>query len=208
MNPRDPVPAPDFAEVTALLRAWHAGDEDAYRRVSAILYAELRRQAAHYIARRPTGRNLQATTLVHEAFIRLAGARQVAWQDRKHFLAVAAQTMRRVIIDLARAHGSAKRGAQAAHVPLESDIAANDPPLLDLLAIDEALVALGAIDARKAQVIELRFFAGLTVDETARVLEVAPDTVARDWRMARTWLLRELESLNRNSMSPAKNKPI
>jgi RNA polymerase sigma factor (TIGR02999 family) len=200
MNPDGRDRAPDFAEVTALLRAWNAGDEEAYRKVSSMLYAELRRQAAQYIARRPAGQTHQATTLVHEAFIRLAGAHNVAWQDRKHFLAVAARTMRRVLVDLARAQGSAKRGAGAAHLPLESDIAATDPPLDDLIAIDRALVGLAALDPRKAHVVELRFFAGLTVEETARVLDVSPDTVARDWRMARTWLLRELESRGRTTL--------
>ena len=182
----------EISQVTALLRAWHAGDEDAYRQVSSILYPELRRQAAHYMRRQRAGDTLQATALVHEAFIRLADARVVDWQDRRHFLAVAARTMRRVLVDLARAHGSTKRGAGADHVSLESDVAAQGPALADLIAVDEALNTLAAIDARKVQVVELRFFAGLTVEETAHVLDVSPDTVARDWRMARTWLLREL----------------
>src|SRR5438128_955876 len=130
---------PDFVEITALLRAWHAGDEHAYRRLSAVLYAELRRQATHYLTRGAAGAKPQATTLVHEAFIRLAGARHVAWQDRNHFLAVAASTMRRVLIDLARAHATAKRGAEAVHVPLESDVAASGPELVNLIAVDEAL---------------------------------------------------------------------
>lgn len=182
----------DSGEVTRLLRAWHAGDEEAYRRVSTILYNELRRQAAHYVRRKRSDETLQTTGLVHEAFIRLAGARQVDWHDRKHFLAVAARTMRRVLVDAARARGSAKRGAHVVHVPLESGVAAGGPSSLDLVALDRALEHLATFDARKVRVVELRFFAGLTVEETADVLEVAPDTVARDWRMARTWLLREL----------------
>jgi RNA polymerase sigma factor (TIGR02999 family) len=182
----------DAGEVTVLLRAWHAGDEDAYRQVSSILYGELRRQAANYVRRRRPGDTLQATALVHETFMRLAAAHLVDWHDRKHFLAVAARTMRRLLVDLARAHGSAKRGAQAVHLPLDSVVAADNPAPLDLLALDEALEALATFDARKVRVIELRFFAGLTVEETAQVLDVSPDTVARDWRMARTWLLREL----------------
>jgi RNA polymerase sigma factor (TIGR02999 family) len=180
------------ADVTALLRAWHAGDEEAYRRVTAILYAELRRQAAHHMRRRRLGDTLQTTALVHEAFMRLAGAGQVDWQDRRHFLAVAAKTMRRILVDAARAVRSGKRGAGAEHVPLPSSVEAGGPVPLDVIALDQALDALGALDARKVQVVELRFFGGLTVEETAEVLEVAPDTVARDWRMARTWLLREL----------------
>jgi RNA polymerase sigma factor (TIGR02999 family) len=178
--------------VTVLLRAWHAGDQDAYRQVSAILYDELRQQAARFMRRKQSGDPLQTTALVHEAFIRLANADRVDWQDRRHFLAVAAQTMRRVLVDAARARDSAKRGARAAHVPLDSSVAAGSPSPVDLIAIDRALERLATFDARKVQVVELRFFAGLTVDETAEVLEVAPDTVARDWRMARTWLLREL----------------
>jgi RNA polymerase sigma factor (TIGR02999 family) len=190
----DAVSDSDATEVTALLRAWHAGDEDAYRRLSSILYNELRRQAAICIRGRRHGDTLQTTALVHEAFVRLAGAHQVDWHDRTHFLAVAARTMRRVLVDLARARGSAKRGAGAVHVPLESDMAAGVPPLVDLVALDEALEKLAAFDPRKVRVIELRFFAGLTVQEAAQVLNVSPDTVARDWHMARTWLLRELDT--------------
>jgi RNA polymerase sigma factor (TIGR02999 family) len=181
-------------EVTALLRAWHAGDEDAYRQVSSILYSELRRQAARRMRGGPAGNTLQTTALVHETFMRLADARQVDWHDRKHFLAVAARTMRRVLVDLSREHGAAKRGARAEHVPLDSGVAVGGPPPVDLIALDQALDSLAAFDARKVQVVELKFFAGLTVEETAEVLNVSPDTVARDWRMARTWLLRELST--------------
>jgi len=181
-----------IGDVTVLLRAWRAGDEEAYRRVSSILYDELRRQAAHYVQRRRSGDTLQATVLVHEAFMRMAGARQVDWQDRGHFLAVAARTMRRVLVDAARARGAVKRGADAAHLPLRPDLQAPEHSPLDVIALDRALDHLSTFDRRKAQVIELRFFAGLTVAETAQVLQVAPDTVARDWRMARAWLLREL----------------
>jgi RNA polymerase sigma factor (TIGR02999 family) len=184
---------PDAGEVTLLLRAWHAGDDDAYRRVSSILYNDLHRRAAQYMRRRRPGDTLQTTALVNEAFMRLAGAGQVEWQDRKHFLAVAAQTMRRLLVDLSRARASAKRGSLAVHVPLDADLPASDPRSLDFVALDHALDALALLDPRKVQVIELRFFAGLTVEETAQVLDVSPDTVARDWRLARTWLLRELD---------------
>jgi RNA polymerase sigma factor (TIGR02999 family) len=173
-----------------LLRAWHAGDEDAYRQVSAILYDELRRQAArcmrgerHY----PAGDGARARDV-----IRLAGAGQVGWQDRKHFLAIAARTMRRVLVELVRAKATAKRGARAEPALLDSGIIGQEPALVDLIALDEALNKLTAFDARKARVIEFRFFGGLTV-ETAEVLEIAPETVARDWRLARTWLLRQLD---------------
>ena len=180
-------------KVTMLLRAWHAGDPDAYRQLSAILYGELRRRAVQCMRGQRPGGTLQATALVHEVFMRLANAHEVDWQDRKHFLAVAARAMRRLLIDLARAKGAVRHGARAAHVPLDSGMAAPGRAPLDLLALDEALETLAALDARKVRVIELRFFAGLTVEETAEVLDVSPDTVARDWRMARTWLLRELD---------------
>jgi len=186
------VPDSADGDVTALLRAWHAGDEEAYRRVTTILYEELRRQAAQHMRRRRRGDTLQTTALVHEAFMRLAGAGQVDWQDRRHFLAVAAKTMRRILVDAARAVHAEKRGAGTEHLTLPSDLEAAGPMPLDMIALDRALDALGAFDARKVQVVELRFFGGLTVEETAQVLEVAPDTVARDWRMARSWLLREL----------------
>ena len=183
-------------EVTELLRAWHAGDEAAYARVSAMLYDELRSRAAQYMRRQRPGDSLQATALVHEAFLRLHNAQQVDWHDRNHFLAVAARTMRRVLVDLARAKASAKRGGRQAHVTLDLNIAAPEPEHapLDLIALDAALDALGAIDPRKMRVVELRFFAGLSVEETAAVLEVSPDTVARDWRMARSWLLNHLDA--------------
>ena len=186
-------------EVTELLRAWHAGDDTAYARVSAILYDELRSRAAQYMRRQRPGDSIQATALVHEAFVRLHNAQQVDWHDRNHFLAIAARTMRRVLVDLARARGSAKRGGRQAHVTLDENIAAPLPEhaSLDLVALDGALDALGAIDARKMRVVELRFFAGLSVDETAAVLAVSPDTVARDWRMARSWLLTQLEAGSR-----------
>jgi RNA polymerase sigma factor (TIGR02999 family) len=178
--------------VTVLLRAWHAGDEDAYRRVSSILYSELRRQAAHYMRRKPPADMLQTTALVHEAFMRLVGAGQVDWQDRRHFLAVAARTMRQVLVDLVRAQTTTKRGSGAVHLPLDSSLAAGGPPPVDLIALDQALETLATFDERKVRVIELRFFSGLTVEETAQVLDVSADTVARDWRMARTWLMRQL----------------
>ena len=184
-------------EVTLLLRAWHAGDEDAYRRVSSILYGELRDRAAQYLRRRRAGDLLQTTALVHETFVRLTKADKVDWRDRRHFLAVAGRTMRRVLVDLFREQMSAKRGGGMPHVPLTHAIASAELPVLDLLALDEALGKLGELDPRKVQVIELRFFAGLTVEETADVLGVAPDTVARDWRLARTWLLRELDTRSR-----------
>jgi RNA polymerase sigma factor (TIGR02999 family) len=181
-------------EITELLRAWHAGDEEAYARLSAILYKELRSRAARYLRGQRPGESLQATTLVHEAFVRLHEAQQVDWNDRNHFLAIAARTMRRVLVDLARAKASTKRGGRPQYVPLDDNVAApeRERSPAELIALDDALEALGTVDVRKVQVVELRFFAGLSVEETAAVLNVSPDTVARDWRMARSWLLQQL----------------
>ena len=187
------MPDSHAGDVTRLLKAWHGGDEEAYRQLSAILYDELKRQATRCMRGERPGITLQATALVHEAFVRLAGADEVDWQDRKHFLAVAARTMRRVLVDLVRAKATDKRGAGAERVALDSDIVAQGASVVDLIALDEAMEQLATFDARKVQVIELRFFAGLTVDETAEVLDVAPDTVARDWRLARSWLLQALD---------------
>jgi RNA polymerase sigma factor (TIGR02999 family) len=181
-------------QLTALLRAWQAGNEDAYRKVWEILYADLRRRAARCIRRAYSRDTLQTTALLHDAFIRLAGAHDVSWQDRNHFLAVASQTMRRVLVDLARERAAVKRGAGAETVPLDSGVAVGGPAVLDLLALEGALEKLAALDARKVRVVELKFFAGLAVGEIADVLGVSKDTVARDWRMARTWLLRELHT--------------
>lgn len=183
-------------EVTELLRAWHAGDEEAYARVSAILYDELRSRAARYMRAQRAGESLQATALVHEAFIRLHDARKVDWDDRNHFLAVAARTMRRVLVDLARAKASTKRGGRPHYVTLDDNIAAPGPQHapIDLIALDDVLDTLAAVDPRKVRVVELRFFAGLSVEETAQVLDCSPDTVARDWRMTRSWLLNQLDA--------------
>jgi RNA polymerase sigma factor (TIGR02999 family) len=181
-------------DVTAMLRAWHAGDQEAYRQVSALLYEELRRRAGRIMRKGQPGGALQTTALVHEAFIRLTGATTVDWQDRQHFLAVAARTMRHVLVDLARETVATKRGGGVKPLTMDSDVAFGDPSVIDLIALDEALERLDRIDPRKVRVVELRFFGGLTVEETAAALDVAPDTVARDWRMARTWLRRALDT--------------
>jgi RNA polymerase sigma factor (TIGR02999 family) len=186
-----PVPEKS-GEVTALLRAWHAGDEEAYRRLGAMVYPELKQQAARYMRGERPGDTLQTTALVHEVFLRLVEAGSVDWQNRRHFLAVAGRTMRRVLVDLARATAADKRGAGAIHVAIDSGIPADAPEPLDFVALDRALDKLAQVDQRKVRVIELRFFAGLNVEETADVLQVSPDTVTRDWRLARSWLKREL----------------
>jgi RNA polymerase sigma factor (TIGR02999 family) len=191
----------DPGEVTVLLRAWHAGDEEAYRRVSSMLYDELRHRAASCLRGERRGDGLQTTALVHEVFMRLVPAGSVDWRDRRHFLTVAARTMRRVVVDLVRADRAVKRGSVAEHLPLDPNIALDGPELVDIVALDVALDKLAGLDMRKVRVIELRFFGGLTVEDTARVLDVSLDTITRDWRMARSWLLRELDTSRRTKGS-------
>jgi RNA polymerase sigma factor (TIGR02999 family) len=158
-----------------------------------LVEAELRRLARSYMRRERRGHTLQTTALVNEAFLRLTDARSLEWQDRAHFLGIAARLMRRVLVDYARARGYRKRGGGACRVTLDEGLVASPEPQLDVVALDRALEALAAVDARKTRVIELRFFGGLSVEETAEVLHVSTDTVKRDWRLAKLWLLRELE---------------
>ena len=187
--PRMSEPAP----VTALLRAWSGGDEAALGALLPLVEAELRRLARAYMARERIGHTLQATALVNEAFLRLIDARQVAWQDRAHFLGISARLMRRVLVDHARSRGYRKRGGGVQRVTLSEATVAAPELALDVVALDRALDRLAAVDVRKSRVIELRFFGGLSVEETAAVLEVSADTVKRDWRLAKLWLLRDLE---------------
>jgi RNA polymerase sigma-70 factor (ECF subfamily) len=183
----------DPAPVTALLRAWSAGDEGALGALLPLVEAELRRLARAYMARERMGHTLQATALVNEAFMRLIDARQVQWQDRAHFLGISARLMRRVLVDHARTRDARKRGDGEYKVALDENIAAPDAPGVDLVDLDRALDALAALDERKSRVIEMRFFGGMSVEETAEVLHVSTDTVKRDWRLAKLWLLRELD---------------
>ena len=159
-----------------------------------IVYQELRRLAASYLRRERPGQTLQPTALVHEAYLRLMKDKPGRWQNRAHFCAIAAHSMRQILIERARARGAQKRGGARQRVTLDEGLLPGAERSIDLIALDEALERLAAFDARKVRVIELRFFAGLTVEEAAQVLNVSPDTVARDWRMARTWLLRELDT--------------
>lgn len=156
------------------------------------MYDELRRVAAHYMKRERTDHTLQPTALVNEAYLRLIDAQNVQWQDRAHFFAVAARVMRRILIDAARAREYQKRGGGAPIISLDEEVVIANEPGRDLVALDDALTALAQIDARKSQVVEMRFFGGLTLDETAEALQVSRDTVKRDWTMAKLWLLREL----------------
>jgi RNA polymerase sigma factor (TIGR02999 family) len=177
------------------LIAWRGGDRAALDRLIPVVYDELHRLAHRQMRGERVGHTLQTTALVNEAFLRLvSGSDRVRWQNRVHFFAISAQLMRRILVDDARARGSLKRGAKAVHLSLEDAPAATLQPDGDLVALDEALTALAAVDARKSQVVELRYFGGLSVDETAEALGVSPETVMRDWNMAKLWLLRELKS--------------
>jgi RNA polymerase sigma-70 factor (ECF subfamily) len=180
------------APVTALLQRWSGGDEEALTALLPLVEAELRRLARAYMARERKGHTLQATALVNEAFVRLIDARQVAWQDRAHFLGISSRLMRRVLVDHARTRDARKRGDGDYKVELDEDMAVSKPLDVDLVDLDRALEALALVDERKVRVIEMRFFGGMTVEETAAALHVSDDTVKRDWRLAKLWLLREL----------------
>jgi len=180
-------------EVTLLLRAWAEGDEQALQQLIPIVYEELRRIARRHMAGERASHTLQTTALIHEVYVRLVDARSTPIQNRAHFLAMCARLMRNILVDFARSRRYQKRGSGAVHVPLDEalDVAAVGDP--DLLAIDETLVRLAAFDQRKSQVVELRFFGGLSVEETAEALTISPETVMRDWKLAKAWLLRELD---------------
>ena len=184
---------PSPGAVTELLHAWSGGDDGALERLLPLVEAELRRLARGYMGRERKEHTLQTTALVNEAFLRLTDARQIRWQDRGHFLGISARLMRRVLVDHARARGYLKRGGGAERVTLHEGLVISPDPALDLVALDRALEALARVDARKSQIVELRFFGGLSVEETAEVLHVSTDTVKRDWRLAKLLLLRELE---------------
>src|SRR5687767_11270940 len=190
--------SPD-TDVSAMLRAWSDGDQDALQALTPIVYEELHRLARHYMRRERSGNSLQATALVNEAYMRLADYTRMQWRDRSHFFAVSAQVMRRILVDHARRH-NVKRGRGFHHVSLDevAVVAAGPDAETDLIALDAALVALAHIDPRKAQIVEMRFFGGLTVDEIGEVLSVSTGTVKRDWRAAKAWLYRELTTTNSN----------
>jgi RNA polymerase sigma factor (TIGR02999 family) len=177
--------------VTGLLTAWSAGDDTALPELIPLVHAELRNVARRLMRGERDGHTLQTTALVNEAYVRLVDLTQVRWQDRAHFFAMSARLMRRILVDHARSRTYLKRGGRSHRISLDDDVLAVDRGA-DLVALDDALAALAAIDARKSEVVELRFFGGLTVEETALALRVSPETVMRDWRFAKTWLLREL----------------
>ena len=178
-------------DVSALLRAWTEGDQGSLDRLTPIVYDELRRLARRYMKGERPGHSLQTTALVNEAYTRLVDYKRMDWQDRAHFFAVAAQVMRRILVEHARRH-NLRRGGRAQHVSLDEAAVVGAAEDANLVALDDAMNALARIDPRKVQVVEMRFFGGLSVEETAQVLRVSPVTVKRDWRAARIWLYREL----------------
>jgi RNA polymerase sigma factor (TIGR02999 family) len=181
------------APVTQLLRAWTNGDERALTELTPLVYRELRRRAGKYMAQERPGNTLQATALVHEVYLRLVDASGVAWQDRAHFFAVASQMMRRILVDAARSRASGKRGGEVERISLDEGCMVDAERDHELLALNDAIDSLAKQDPRKAQVVELRFFGGLSVDETAEVLKTSADTVGRDWSFAKSWLKREIK---------------
>ena len=193
----DPATMRPQDDVSMLLRAWTDGDQNALDHLAPIVYDELRRLARHYMSRERTGHSLQATALVNEAYLRLVDYKRMRWENRAHFFAVSAQLMRRILVDHARRR-NLKRGAGVRHVDLEETAVVDDGGDENIAALDDAMQALSRIDARKAQVVELRFFGGLSVEETAEVLKVSPVTVMRDWSTARAWLYREMSGESRN----------
>lgn len=185
--------SPPSQTVTQLLVAWSQGEQAALEKLVPLVYGELRRIARRYMGRERPGRTLQTTALVNEAYLRLIDASQVRWQDRAHFFAVSAQLMRRILVDFARSRRYLKRGGGAQKISFDEALVATPERGRDLVALDDAMMALASTDARKSQVVELRFFGGLSVKETAEVLKVSQDTVLRDWSLAKAWLSREIQ---------------
>jgi RNA polymerase sigma factor (TIGR02999 family) len=186
------VTPPSSGDITELLRAWGNGDQAALERLTPLVYDELHRLARSQMSRENEGHTLQTTALINEAYLRLVDLQGVRWQDRAHFFAVSAQMMRRILIDFARARGCQKRGAGAPQLSLDDAPTVCNEPDTNVVALDSALKALAGVDERKSKVVELRFFGGLSVEETAEVLRVSVETVMRDWKFAKVWLLREM----------------
>jgi len=189
---------PPAADISGILRAWSDGDQRALEKLTPVVYSELRSLARRYMRRERPGHSLQTSALVNEAYMRLVDYKRMQWQDRAHFFAVSAQVMRRILVEHARRH-NLKRGGDVQHVSLEQAAIIGGDQDMDLVALDHALNALGQIDPRKMRVIEMRFFGGLSVEETAEVLKVSAITVKREWRAARAWLYRELSGATSGS---------
>ena len=178
--------------------AWSEGDESAHEKLVPLVYEQLHRLAQRYMKRERPGQTLQPTALVHEAYMRLAGAENLSWQNRSHFFAVSARVMRRILIDIARAKRNQKHGGEVVQVTLDEALAVSAEPSVDLLALDEALDRLTALHPRQAEIVEMRYFGGLKEDEIAEMLKVSLRTVQQDWRLARLWLYRELRNGQEN----------
>lgn len=189
---------PRSHEVTGLLQAWSEGDEEALQKLVPLVYRQLHRAAQHYMAAERSGHSLQATALIHEVYLRLVDVRGIDWQNRTHFFAVCAQLMRRILTDFARSRNYQKRGGASPHVSFDDALLVSSEPHTDLVALDDALTRLALVDQRKSRVVELRFFGGLSIEETAEVLKVSSETVMRDWRLAKAWLLRHLSGDKRH----------
>lgn len=180
------------SDVTQLLRAWSSGDETAFENLLPLVYRELHLRAQRYMANERSGHTLQTTALVNEVYLRLVDTPQRTWENRSHFFAVCAQLMRRILVDFARSRNYQKRGGGARNLPLEEAFTVCEESPEQIIAVDDALKSLATIDKRKSRVVELRFFGGLSVEETAEVIKVSPETVMRDWKIAKSWLLREI----------------
>ena len=186
-------------EITQLLLNWSKGDKAALDQLVPLVYPELRRLAQRYMRRENSAHTLQTSALINEAYLRIVDQQEVEWQDRAHFFAVAAQVMRHILIDHARRHRYAKRGAGARHVPLDETAIISQERATEFLALDDALTRLATVDARKSQIVELRFFGGLTVEEIAEVMKLSPITIKREWRSAKAWLHSEIAGSDRRS---------
>jgi RNA polymerase sigma factor (TIGR02999 family) len=185
-------------DVTALLQAWGQGDQGALQKLIPLVYEQLHAAAGRYMASERPGQTIQATALIHETYLRLVNIRQIKWQNRAHFFAMCARLMRRILIDFARSRSSKRRGGAMPQVELDETMVVSFQAGEDLLALDDALNRLAQVDARKSRVVELRFFGGLDVKETAEVMKVSVDTVIRDWKFAKVWLLRDLRGDSRH----------
>ncbi|UCF36718.1 MAG: sigma-70 family RNA polymerase sigma factor [Acidobacteriota bacterium] len=183
---------PSSREVTRLLKAWNLGEDDAFHQLVPLVYQELRRLAHRHMRKEGQGHILQTTALINEAYIRLQDLNQINWQNRSQFFAISAQVMRRVLVDFARSRKARKRGGGLDRITLNEEVLGTDGKNLDLLALDEVLERLSGFDARKARVVELRFYGGFSVSETAEALGISPETVMRDWKFARAWLFKEM----------------
>ena len=183
---------PETRDVTRMLVDWSQGDHAAMERLMPLVYDELRRLASSYLRRERSGHTLQATALVHEAYFRLIDQRSVTWQNRAHFFGVAAQLMRRILVDHARGRDAAKRGSGGPKISLDEAVAAPQETEIDLVVLNDALTTLSQVDPQQSRIVELRYFGGLTIDETAEVIGVSPATIKREWNMAKAWLFREV----------------